>query len=113
VGDLVRLERERDVGDHRAQERHPLADEEQAEVAVPPERPDVHRGGPQEAADAARLDRRAGADPLGLSLPRVEVVSGHGRAGYARVRLAGSRVAQEAEHLGTTGEGAAQVFELP
>ena len=44
VADLVGLERERDVGDHRAQERDALADEEQPEVAVPPKRPDVHRG---------------------------------------------------------------------
>ena len=84
VADLVGLERERDVGDHRAQERDPLADEEQAEVAVPPERPDVHRGHCEQPAGAGRLDRRAGPEPLGLSLALVEVVLRHGRAGYAR-----------------------------
>ena len=53
AGELVDLERQRDGGEHRAGERDPLAGDEQAEVAVPLQRPDVDRDGPQQPAHGA------------------------------------------------------------
>ena len=62
--EVVDLERDRDVGDHRARERHGLADVEQPELAVPPERADVDRDGAEQAAhgghEALTLRRTVG-----------------------------------------------------
>ena len=74
AGELVRLVRQRDVRDHRAEERDALAEEEQAEVAVPLQRPDVDRRELEGRTDAPRLRHgRGGPEALGLA----EVVSAH------------------------------------
>ena len=80
--ELVHLERDGHEGDHRAEERDRLAGEEQPEVAVTAQRPDVDREQPEPRG--ARLgDGRRGADPGGFL--RVPVVLGHGPTGYGSV----------------------------
>ena len=64
AGELVDLERERDRGEHRARERDALPGDEQAEVAVPPERPDVDRDRAEQAAHGAASSLR-GVAPAG------------------------------------------------
>jgi hypothetical protein len=54
AGQLVHLERDRDVRDHRPRERDALADVEQPELAVPPQRTDVDG----ERAETAHGGRR-------------------------------------------------------
>ena len=66
AGEPVDLVRDRDVRHHRAEERDPAADEEQPEIAVPPERTEIDHRQPQQAAHAGPRNGRRRCEPLAL-----------------------------------------------
>ena len=67
--EVVDLERHRDVRQHRAGERDRLPDEEQAEVAVPPQRADVDGEARGEAAEARHVGGQRTRRPLRPASP--------------------------------------------
>jgi hypothetical protein len=67
---LVDLVRDCDVREARPEQRDVSGPEEEAEVPMPPERPDVDDGAAEDTADAAR-NGRLGPKPLGLAAVRL------------------------------------------
>jgi hypothetical protein len=55
---LVDLVRDRDLREARPEQRDVSGPEEEAEIPMPPERPDVDDGPAEDSADAARNGRR-------------------------------------------------------
>ncbi len=66
AGQPVHLEGQRDVGDHRAEERDSPRGDEQPELAMAAQRPDVDQREPGETANARLRDRRLRPEPSSL-----------------------------------------------
>ena len=90
AGELEGLEGHGHERDHRPEKRDRLAEEEQPEIAVPPQRADVDDGEAGDPSQPARLrsreDRRPRREALplvGAGVPFVVVVLGHDRGTLA------------------------------